>query len=98
LQSETGQALLCNFSLPKKNFDSFILVEVDKAHTYSDGALRTLQYLQFPWPIVGKALSLAPVLIRDMIYKWIARNRYAWFGKTDYCQMPPQNLQARFLH
>ena len=98
LQSETGKALLDKFELPKEKFDSFILVEGDKAHTYSDGALRTLLYLQFPWPLVGKALAIAPVSIRDMIYNWIARNRYAWFGKTDYCQTPTQNLQARFLN
>lgn len=97
LQSETGQALLDNYSLSKEEFDSFILVEGDKVHTHSDGALRTMLYLQFPWPIVGKALSLAPVSIRDKLYNWIARNRFAWFGKTEYCQTPPQDLQANFL-
>ena len=29
--------------------------------------------------------------------KW-AKNRYKWFGKTQYCQLPPKWLQRRMAH
>ena len=98
LQSETGQALLTKFSVPTGGFDSFVLVEGESAYTHSTGALRTLRHLRFPWPIIGSGLSILPLVLRDLVYNWIARNRYAWFGKTDTCQVPTQKLQARFLH
>ena len=98
LQSETGQALLQRFSLPKEEFDSFVLVEGESAYTHSTGALRTLGHLRFPWPILGSGLLILPAVLRDLVYNWIARNRYAWFGKTNTCQAPTPNLQTRFLH
>lgn len=98
LQSKTGKALLEKFSLPLEEFDSLVLVEGDTAFTHSTGALRTLQYLRPPWPVLGTILGITPAPFRDLIYNWIARNRYAWFGKTNYCQAPNKNLNARFLH
>ena len=97
LQSETGIALLEQYSLPTDILDSFILIDEDKAYQRSDGALRIFRYLHFPWSIISRVLSIVPQSLRDSTYHWIARNRYAWFGKTDYCQSPSQSLEARFL-
>lgn len=96
LQSEAGQALLEKFGMPQDDFDSFALIEGDKAFTRSRGALRTLRYLRFPWPLLY-GLMLVPPFIRDAVYDWIARNRYGWFGKMDACPVPTPELQARFL-
>ena len=98
LQSETGRSLLVKHSLPVEDFDSFVLVEAERAFTHSTAVLRTLQYLQFPWQLLGKTLSLIPARMRDFIYNWIARNRYIWFGKTDTCQPPTKKLRTRFLN
>jgi predicted DCC family thiol-disulfide oxidoreductase YuxK len=96
LQSDSGQALLEKFGMPTEDFDSFVLVEGDKAYTQSHGALRTLRYLRFPWPLLY-GLMLVPPFIRNAVYDWIARNRYGWFGRMDACPVPTPELQARFL-
>jgi predicted DCC family thiol-disulfide oxidoreductase YuxK len=38
-----------------------------------------------------------PAPLRDVVYDWIASNRYDWFGKRDSCRMPSPELQERFL-
>ncbi len=42
-------------------------------------------------------LLLVPSFIRDGIYTWVARNRYAWFGKRDACRVPTEAERGRFL-
>ncbi|MDH3944060.1 MAG: thiol-disulfide oxidoreductase DCC family protein [Anaerolineae bacterium] len=97
LQSQAGKKLLEKDSLPAEEFDSFVLVEGEKISTHSTGALLTLIHLKSPWPMVGKLLLIVPARLRDAVYKWIARNRYGWFGKTDNCQIPTPDLKTRFL-
>ena len=35
--------------------------------------------------------------LRDMVYSFIANNRYRWFGKNDACFVPTPEIRARFL-
>ena len=65
-------------------------------YTRSTAALRIARRLRFPWPLLY-AFILVPRPLRDMIYDFIARNRYQWFGKRDTCMMPSPELRARFL-
>ena len=37
-----------------------------------------------------------PSPLRDPIYRWIARNRYRWFGKRDTCRVPTAEERERF--
>ena len=97
LQSEAGRSLLARFSLPDEGLDSFVFVEGERAFTHSSGALRALSYLNFPWTAIGKLLSIIPRSMRDAAYRWIAGRRYGWFGKTEVCQIPGEDLKTRFL-
>jgi predicted DCC family thiol-disulfide oxidoreductase YuxK len=40
---------------------------------------------------------LVPRPLRDLVYRWIARNRYRWFGKKETCRLPNAEERARFL-
>ena len=42
-------------------------------------------------------LFVVPAFVRDGVYRWIARNRYRWFGKGEQCWVPTPALRARFL-
>jgi predicted DCC family thiol-disulfide oxidoreductase YuxK len=35
--------------------------------------------------------------LRDRVYRFIARNRYRWFGRQDVCLLPTPELRGRFL-
>ncbi|KAA3645404.1 MAG: thiol-disulfide oxidoreductase DCC family protein [Chloroflexi bacterium] len=96
LQSDYGQSQLASFDLPQDDFDSFVLVEGERHYTRSTAALRALGYLNFPWNL-ARFLIFVPRFIRDVVYDWVARNRYAWFGVVDVCPLPTPEQQARFL-
>ena len=76
--------------------DTIVLVNGKDAWTHSSAALRIAQRLSFPWSwlIIG---IVVPRPVRDLVYRFIARNRYRWFGKSDTCRIPTPELRARFL-
>jgi predicted DCC family thiol-disulfide oxidoreductase YuxK len=96
LQSEAGQHLLRRHGLPTDSLDSFVIIENDRAYSRSTAGLRVLRRLGFPWSLLYP-LILVPGPMRDLLYDWIARRRYRWFGKRDVCMMPTPDIQQRFL-
>lgn len=108
LQSAPGTALLEGSTDPEHakllrmgitgdgDPDSVVLVEDGRVFSHSAAAVRIARYLDWPWSW-GAVFWLVPRPIRDAVYRWIARNRYKWFGKTDACRVPTPELRARFL-
>ncbi len=97
LQSDEGQKLLKKFDLPTTDFNSFILIEDDKAFTRSAAALKVAKNLNGLWSSLY-GLMIVPKFIRDGVYNWVAKNRYKWFGKKNACMIPTPELKARFLN
>ncbi len=95
LQSETGQKLLKEYNFPNQ-FDSFIMIEDGKAYQKSSAALRVVRHLNGGWRLFT-VFKIIPTPIRDVIYNFIARNRYKWFGKRDSCMIPTPDIKSRFL-
>lgn len=75
---------------------SIVLVHGAHGYTNSSAALRIARYLRAPYRWLS-LLLVVPRPIRDLVYRWIARNRYRWFGKTEECRIPTPELRARFL-
>jgi predicted DCC family thiol-disulfide oxidoreductase YuxK len=96
LQGNFGQDTLKKFGLPVGNPNSFILLEGEKIHTHSTGALRVFRHLGGIWELLY-AFIIVPRFIRDGIYNFIAGNRYKWFGQRDSCYLPSPELKNRFL-
>ena len=95
LQSASGQQLKEKYGVVPA-VDSVILIDNNRAYTYSDAAIRITKYLRWPAKALY-ALIILPPFIRQPIYKWIARNRYKWFGKKDACMVPSAEIRDRFL-
>ncbi len=63
----------------------------------SDAALMFWRSLP-GWPrALGTLLSAAPRLLREPLYRTVARNRYRWFGRYDTCKLPSAEQQALFF-
>jgi predicted DCC family thiol-disulfide oxidoreductase YuxK len=73
-----------------------VLQDGDRYYFKSTAALRIARMLGFPFSLAYVFIIL-PVPLRDAIYDWVARNRYAWFGKRDECWLPTPELKSRFL-
>jgi predicted DCC family thiol-disulfide oxidoreductase YuxK len=73
-----------------------ILIEEGNVFFRSEAALRIAKKLRPPWPILY-IFKLIPRRVRDVIYNWIAKNRYHWFGKREQCMVPTAEWKERFL-
>ena len=96
LQSDAGREILAHYNIDPKEVDSVVLIENEKAYIKSSAALRASKYLKGLYPILF-GFIIVPSFIRDLVYDFIARNRYKWFGKTESCMIPDKNVANRFL-
>lgn len=96
LQSEQAAERIAEFTDKTALPDSIVLIDEKGLHTRSTAALRVARHLSGIWPLLY-VFAVIPAPIRDIVYDWIARNRYRWFGKEDSCMLPTPELQQRFL-
>jgi len=96
LQSAVGRDLLRAHRLPPDNLDTVVLLIGGRAYVRSAAALRIAGQLGGLWRLAPLLLAV-PRPLRDGIYRWIAANRYRWFGRQDTCRMPKPDEQALFL-
>jgi predicted DCC family thiol-disulfide oxidoreductase YuxK len=80
----------------RESLDSLVLFHNGRIYTESTAALKVAGLLGFPWTLATVFL-LVPPFIRNAVYRWVARNRYRWFGKRDTCRLPTAAERARFL-
>ena len=96
-QSNAGQKLLQQFEVPENSYLIVIKTGRQQIITESDAVLEIFRQLGGGWVLLYM-LIIVPKFIRDSFYKFIARNRYRWFGKRDSCMMPLPGLEKRFLN
>lgn len=96
LQSEFGKTILANFNLSTRQLNTVILLDSGKIYTRSTAALMVAKKLSGAWSLMY-AFSIIPAFIRDIVYNFIAKNRYNWFGKKEACWVPTPALKDLFI-
>ncbi|MBL4604416.1 MAG: DUF393 domain-containing protein [Flavobacteriaceae bacterium] len=97
LQGEVGKSILEHFDIDRTKMDSIVLYSPKGTIYYkSTAALKVAYRLGFPLSILSVFL-IVPVFIRNVVYDYIASNRYKWYGKKDACYIPTSDLTKRFL-
>lgn len=96
LQSGIARDLLKNKDRESKQTDSIILLDGDNIYKKSTAVLRIARSLDGGWPVFY-GFILIPSFLRNIIYDWIARNRYKWFGKRNTCMVPSNNVIDLFI-
>ncbi len=96
MQGERGSALLRHAGLPTAGLQTLLLVKGERSWQNTAAILRVLHALGWPWRLAWAAWPI-PAPLRDALYRWVARNRYALFGRSDVCLMPPPDQAHRFL-
>lgn len=95
LQSKAGEALRSSYGV-EPTADTIVFIEKGKAYTYARAAIRVCRYLDWPAKMLY-VFIIVPRFICQPVYKWIARNRYKWFGKKETCMIPTPEIRSRFL-
>ena len=83
--SELGKKLLKEYDL--EEVDSIVLVKNNRAYIYSDAALEVAKNLEDYYKYLY-VFRFVPKVLRDMLYKTVAKYRYKIFGKRDSCMLP----------
>ncbi|MBU2902568.1 thiol-disulfide oxidoreductase DCC family protein [Maribacter dokdonensis] len=97
LQSETGKRLLTERNIDTQEVDSIILIEPNIAYyTKSTAALEIGKHLK-GLKAISSILLWLPEALRNIVYDFIARNRYKWYGKKDNCMIPSEELKSKFI-
>ncbi|MCP4122872.1 MAG: thiol-disulfide oxidoreductase DCC family protein [Bacteroidetes bacterium] len=96
LQSDSGAKLLSMTGLDERFLKSIVFIDEGEAFTESDAVLRICKYLPQPWNAL-QYFRFVPKWIRDPVYRFIAQNRYRWFGKKEQCVIPQAGVMERFL-
>jgi predicted DCC family thiol-disulfide oxidoreductase YuxK len=73
-----------------------VLLDDGQVFIESAAVLRLASYLAGPWKYLA-VLNVVPSLIRDPVYRSLAKHRYQWFGRADTCLMPTDDIRDRFL-
>ena len=81
LQSEEGKSLLNKYRIPEET-DSIVLIKDEKYYIESDAVLEICEHLPLPWHL-ARTFKILPLNWRDTIYRWVAKNRYRWFGRRE---------------
>ena len=97
LQSELGKEIIQYLGIDTNKTDSIILYEPGNAYHYKSQAALTIA------GELGGAIGLLsvfkilPSAISDVVYDYIAKNRYKWYGKKESCMIPSAETKAKFL-
>lgn len=97
LQSGIGTEILKLTGDSIKQADTLMLLQDNKLYSYSTAALLITAHLGFPWNLL-RGLIIVPSIIRDAIYRFIAKNRYKWFGRKSLCLADDNGYRNRFLY
>jgi predicted DCC family thiol-disulfide oxidoreductase YuxK len=97
LQSETGKKVIDHLKIDISKLDSIILYEPNVSYDIkSAAALKIMNDFGGFWKATQFFL-IFPERFRNLIYDYIAKNRYKWFGKRETCMLPTPELKDKFL-
>ncbi|PWG05064.1 thiol-disulfide oxidoreductase DCC family protein [Polaribacter aquimarinus] len=97
LQSDSGQKIINHLKINTSKIDSIILYEPGVSYDIkSTAALKVMNDFGGFWQLT-QVFWIFPEGFRNLVYDFIAKNRYKWFGKKESCMLPTPELKAKFL-
>lgn len=97
LQSDTGKQLVSDRNIDVELIDSIILIEPNIAYyVKSTAALKIGEELKGVRTLSSILLWL-PESFRNIVYDFIAKNRYKWYGKKESCMIPTEEMKSKFI-
>ena len=102
LQSDFAMKVLGRHGLDPKDLDTVHVVENydqpgERVLQRSDAILRAGRELGGVWGASSSVAKIVPRPLRDLVYRFVASNRYRVFGKYETCMLPDPNQRSRFL-
>lgn len=97
LQSAVGSEIINRTGIDSEKIDSIILYEPNLSYDIKSSAvLKIMNNFNGLWKL-SQLFWIVPKPLRDLVYDFIAKNRYNWFGKKTSCMLPTLELKEKFL-
>jgi predicted DCC family thiol-disulfide oxidoreductase YuxK len=93
LQSPAIGNFLLEHGVDATRLDTMACVEGGRVFTKSTAVIRIVRTLPGGWRAVA-LLAAIPAPLRDLVYDFVGRNRYGWFGRSEACFVPSPHLGA----
>lgn len=77
--------------------DSMLVETGNRTFDRSDAILAILHALGGHWRVLALSGSIIPRFLRNHLYNFIASHRYQWFGKSDTCMLPDEEVKRRMM-
>lgn len=87
MQSPLGRELLQQHGIDPDDPSTFLVLDDGRILTAGDAAIHVVAALGGAWRLIH-VTRIVPRRARDAFYRWIARNRYRWFGRRPVCYLP----------
>lgn len=96
MQGAVGSSLFRAHGLDPADPTSILVVEGSTVRKDSDAVLSIYEGLGYPWRLAALA-RIIPAMLRDPLYRLVARNRYRLFGSRSFCWVAPERYRSRML-
>lgn len=93
--SELGKDIRRQFHL--ESVESMLWIADGNAAIESDATLNAAKYVGGIWATLASIGSLVPAFLRNIVYRFIARNRKRLSSPSPSCLVPTPDQRARFL-
>lgn len=95
--SSEGLALAAMHGFSRSDLDkTFLVVCGGKALMRSDAGIEIMRHFRAPWRWAA-VVAAVPRPLRDVVYDFVARRRYRWFGRRQDCIVVPPAERHRFI-
>ena len=102
LQSDFAAKVLQRHDIDPTDLDTLHLVvnyeqADERVLQRSDAVLHAGRQLGGVWSSLSTLGKVVPRPVRNLVYRFVAQNRYRVFGKYDTCMLPDPKQRSRFL-
>ena len=97
-QAALGKSILAHIGYNPNTNDSLVVYHPNVAYyTQSQAVFYLCKYGSHKLKLL-MVFQLIPKVMLDVAYNWIAKKRYYWFGKLQYCSMANSEYGQKFLN
>lgn len=96
IQTPLGAALMRHYGLAPDDPSTWLFIDRGIAHRDFDAVIHAGRRFGGWARLTGVLLAL-PRPLRDRLYRWLARHRYALFGRADMCALPDPAFRDRLI-
>jgi predicted DCC family thiol-disulfide oxidoreductase YuxK len=102
LQSDFAMRVLGRYGIDPQGLDTFYLIvnyeqPDERVLSRFDAVLQLGHELKGSWQALAVIARIVPRPLRNLVYRFIARNRYRVFGKYETCPLPDLSQRSRFI-